>query len=189
MSALDQLLIEKSGVVSNSFLALNCTTFMQAALFVQRLPYHRNAKPTDTLCVLNEKQGTCSTKHQLLMQLVKEQGWKDFRLVCGIFKMTPLNTPRCSTVLQNAQLAYIPEAHCYLYFQHQLLDFTGIGWSEDHFKADLLLEKELHSNLYPTEKVDLHQSYLKTWIDTQAIPYSFEQVWTLREQCIHALFT
>lgn len=187
MSGLDKLVLKNKGPITAQFLNVGCTTFEQAALYVRHLPYHRNASPLESDCVLTEKQGTCSSKHYLLISLVKEQAWEGFQLCCGIFKMNAINTPTSASVLRAEQLNYLPEAHCYLYYHEQLLDFTASHWNTDNFKNDLLKEQALNPSNYPYEKVLLHQNFIKEWIVKHSIPYTLEAVWELRERCIHAL--
>lgn len=48
------------------------------------------------------------------------------RLMIGIYLMNEDNTPGVGKVLERYGLKEIPEAHCYLRFEGQYLDFTRL---------------------------------------------------------------
>jgi hypothetical protein len=75
------------------------------------------------LAVLNERKGTCGTKHALQQALAGEQALP-IRLMLGIYEMNARNTPGIVRVLEEHHLPYIPEAHCYLVHQDRRIDVT-----------------------------------------------------------------
>ena len=67
---------------------------IQASAQIRTLkwPYGRNVATSDMLAVLNERKGTCGTKHALLKSLATERALP-IRLMLGIYEMNARNTP------------------------------------------------------------------------------------------------
>src|SRR5215471_3157718 len=122
--------VKDRGPVSAAFLGLGIDDFRRAGQYVRDLPYGRNAATSDLLAALNERKGTCSTKHALLKALASEQGLP-IRLMLGIYEMNARNTPGVGQVLEEHHLPCIPEAHCYLVHQDRRIDVTGNLGSRD----------------------------------------------------------
>ena len=117
--------LKAGGNVTDAFLQRGVLTYQEAARLVCQLPYqrNRNINDNDSLVVLRQECGTCSTKHALLRRLAAEQDL-DVALVLGIFEMDGENTPCVQAVLEKYGLAALPEAHCYLRSNDQRVDVT-----------------------------------------------------------------
>ncbi|TDX82846.1 hypothetical protein [Epilithonimonas xixisoli] len=171
--------------ISQLFKQNNCSDFHSASEFVQNLPYRRNLNKDNLATVFIDECGTCSTKHALLKTLTEENNQSDFKLILGIFRMNGVNTPKIKSVLETYNLDYIPEAHNYLKFKNQILDFTKRNSSKNDFITDLLDEIEIQPHQINQFKIEFHRSYLKKWlIENPQIPYSLEKIWDIRELCI-----
>jgi len=95
------------------------------------------------LAVLNERKGTCSTKHALLKALAGEQGLP-IRLMLGIYEMNVRNTPGIRLVLEKHHLPCMPEAHCYLFDQGKRIDVTrNLDGRESEPIASFLIEEDI----------------------------------------------
>ncbi|WP_312196120.1 hypothetical protein [Epilithonimonas vandammei] len=101
------------------------------------------------------------------------------------------NTPKIKSVLetlrepQSESLNYIPEAHNYLKFKNQILDFTKKNSSENDFINDLLEETEIQPHQINQFKIEFHKNYLKKWLSEHPeIHYSLDELWNIRELCI-----
>ncbi len=174
--------------ISQLFLKNNCSDFHSASDFIRNLPYKRNLNKDNLATVFIDKCGTCSTKHALLKILAEENNQKDFKLILGIFRMNGNNTPKTKSVLETYNLNYIPEAHNYLKFKNQILDFTKKNSSENDFINDLLEETEIQPHQINQFKIEFHKNYLKNWLsEHQEISYSLDDLWKIRELCIQAL--
>lgn len=166
----------------------HCFDFLSASEFVRNLPYRRNLNKDNLTTVFTDNCGTCSTKHAILKTLAEENNQSNFKLILGIFRMNGENTPKIKSVLNNHNLIYIPEAHNYLKFKNQILDFTKKNSSENDFINDLLEEIEIEPHQINQFKIEFHKNYLKNWLDENSqIPYSLEELWKIREECIKAL--
>jgi hypothetical protein len=180
--------INSSGQISREFVERNLLTFQQAALFVKELDYGRNADKVNLVSVFAENRGTCSTKHALLKRLADENGFDKVRLVVGLFRMNKNNTPKVAAALQKNSLEYIPEAHCYLRYEDQILDLTTKKSKPSDFLEDLIEETEITPEWINEYKVSYHKNYLVNWLEqNKQIKFSLNDLWKIREQCIQDL--
>ncbi len=169
---------------------MNINTFLQAARFVCLMPYQRNRDPGNPLNVLSEQRATCSGKHQLLAQLAHENNCNDWQLVIGLYKMTAENTSRIGAVLQKHGLDAMLEAHTYLKYNGQIVDFTSPAFNAKHrFAADLYSETPVSPEELFAKKASLHREALAVWAAENNLisQYSVAELWTIREECIAAL--
>ena len=183
--------INSNGEISQLFLKNNCFDFHSASIFIRNLPYRRNLNKDNLPTVFIDEYGTCSTKHALLKILAEENNQPHFKLILGIFKMNGINTPKIKSVFetlrepQSDKLEYIPEAHNYLKFKNQILDFTKKNSSENDFINDLLEETEIQPHQINQFKIEFHKNYLKKWLSEHPeIHYSLDELWNIRELCI-----
>jgi hypothetical protein len=180
--------IKNEGPVSSQFLLRGKIDFLQAANFIQHLPYGRNANKHDLNTVFSDHCGTCSTKHAVLKTLADENQAFELRLIIGIYKMNASNTALVSPVLSRFNLDYIPEAHCYLKYRDTVLDYTKDSNKPFNFLPDLLEEQEIIPEQITDYKVNYHKQFLSKWISNNPqLNYTEEELWTIREKCIYAL--
>ena len=187
MMLIDFEISGNSGIISRSFNNLEIKTFAEACNWVNNLDYRRNTDKNNNLVLFEELCGTCSTKHALLKRLADENEDNSLRLILGIFTMNSRNTPAIKDVLTKYYLRYIPEAHNYLRNHNHILDFTGIGVNETKFELDLLEEVEISPDQITDFKIQYHKNYLSRWIELNKIPYTLDELWKIREECIAAL--
>jgi len=176
-----------SGPFTSLFRAAGVNDFAGAARHLLTLRYGRIADRSKFWLVLAEGCGTCTTKHALLAELAREQGI-DAHLTLGIYEMNERHTPGVGRVLSSYGLEYIPEAHCYLYYEHGRIDVTGVPPGAepiDHF----LHEEPITVDQIGAYKNDLHRRFLRDWITrTDTLRgRSLEEVWRIRDACIAAL--
>ncbi|MGO9450098.1 MAG: hypothetical protein ACLQDV_03470 [Candidatus Binataceae bacterium] len=188
--ALPDEILEPAGDVTRAFLRIGVRDYRAAARHLNHLPYGRNSSRTETLAVLREGHGTCSTKHALLKELAIEQKL-EVALVIGIYEMTERNTPGVGRVLAKYRLAYVPEAHCYLRYREDRVDVTRALADGPSEPITLFLhEEEIALPQVGDYKVGLHQSFIRNWIARNpeaAGGRSFDEIWRIREECIAAL--
>lgn len=188
MNLINDFSINSVGGVSEEFLKCGVRTFNEACFFVQNLPYRRNTDKDNIKVIFIDNCGTCSTKHALLKQLCIEHHIDNIGLFIGIFEMNGTNTPQVADTLKKYNLKYIPEAHTYLKYKDQYIDFTKVGSSPTDFVDFLMFEKEITPEQINQYKVQLHQFYLRNWlVENISVNLSFEEIWKIREQCISEL--
>ncbi len=177
--------LNKDLSLSKSFRALGVNSFSEAMNFVKELPYGRNSNRSDFSLVLKENKGTCSSKHALLKSLADENQHFEVRLMLGIFKMNGINTPKVKSILEKHHMDYIPEAHNYLKINGEIFDCTTQNSSEINFVNDLIEEREILPEDVSELKIEIHQDFLKNWCKKNKL--DFEEIWTIREECIVVL--
>lgn len=175
------------GPITRLFRAIGAHDFEAAALHVLQLPYGRVTDRSKFWLVLGEGRGTCTTKHATLAELAQEQQI-DVQLMLGIYEMNGQNTPGVGPVLNRYGLSCIPEAHCYLRYQGERIDVTGIP------PGAAPIERFLHEEPITVDQIgayknDLHKTFLRDWIARADATggRSLEEVWRIREECIAAL--
>jgi ribosomal protein S30 len=182
--------IKPVGTISRQFLAHNISTFNDATKFVRQLAYGRNENKADLTTVFTDNCGTCSTKHALLKQLADENNFVDFKLFTGLFRMNSSNTPKISATLKRHKLDYIPEAHNYLKYGNQILDFTNKTSKPADFENELIEETEIRTDQIADFKINYHKQYLTNWLNKQkTLNLTLDELWKIREQCITDLST
>lgn len=181
--------LQPDGEIAVQFLALGVTDFRQAAAYLNQLPYGRSTYREDGRSVLQEGQGTCSTKHSLLAALAIEQAQDEVLLILGLYEMNERNTPGVGAVLTQHDLPYIPEAHCYLRYRDKRVDITRSGQAPSEPIEQLMHEETIKPGQIGTYKIAWHQQLMQDWVAASGMAEgrSWEEVWRIREACIAAL--
>lgn len=179
------MILSANAKYSNLARAKGVDSWEALKTYVAELPYGRTSNPKDISLVLNEGRGTCSGKHALLAAIAKENAISDVQLMVSAFKMSAQSTPSIQKILEKFQLDYIPEAHCYLKEQGEFGDYTRPGKFFNDFESRILDTRELFDyEDIAQEKTAYHQNFMKNWLRENALPYSFEELWQIREECI-----
>lgn len=179
--------LPETGFVSRAFREQGCHTLRDAFAAVWRLPYRRNADPADPLAPLRESRGTCSTKHALLARLAREAG-VDMQLRLAVYLMSEANTPGVGPVLARHGLDAIPESHCYLICEGQVVDLTHFDSTPEEPIRPFLFECTIDVGQVGAGKRDAHQAFLQRWAQSpEAQGLSGDALWAIREECIAAL--
>ena len=175
--------------ISHRFLGMGIPYFREAVKYVHFLPYGRTFNRSNLLLVLDEKKGTCSSKHGLLALLAKECSIS-LDLMLGIYSMDGDNTNGVGAILSRYGLKSIPEAHCYLRYKTQRIDITRSGVEATNPISSFLLEKVINPEDISSKKVEIHQNFIKRWSENSSespTKYSFDAIWKIREECISVL--
>ncbi len=179
--------ISSSDPISRLIKSEGIKSWEKLIAYVQNLPYGRNRSRGDFKLVMIERKGTCSSKHAFLKTVADLNKIPDIELVLGMYRMNSKNTPRIGNTIEDAGLDYIPEAHCYLKMNGERVDITSPNSSFDHIKDAIIEELSIEPEQVNEFKVNYHQEFLKRWLDQEKIDKSFEEIWSIRESCIHAL--
>jgi hypothetical protein len=157
--------------------------------YIQALPYGRNANRHDFHLVLEEEQGTCSSKHALLKHIALHNHIPDVELIIGIYKMSQVNTPQLGSMLDDIPVEYIPEAHCYLNIRGTRVDVTFPTSDIADIESDIICEKVIEPDDVVEYKITYHQDFLRQWMQEEQVSMSFEELWQFREMCIQKMTT
>jgi beta-phosphoglucomutase-like phosphatase (HAD superfamily) len=177
--------IKSNQRVSKAFTENNIFDFKQAVSFLRNIPYGRNTNKQDLTTVFSDACGTCSSKHALLKQLAMENSIDEVKLIIGLFEMNAENTPEVADTLKQNNLDYMPEAHCYLKIDNEIIDVMKVNSKPENFVDDLIEEIEIQPNDITDFKVNYHKMYLEKWLlDNREIEISLNELWAIREECI-----
>ncbi len=173
--------------LTQSILKTGICEWSELINFVKTIPYGRNTDRADFSLVIKENKGTCSSKHAFLKEIADLNRLKNVRLILAMYEMNEINTPKTGNVLSANHLTAIPEAHCYLKVNNSVIDATNESADFSKIKEDILEEIEITPQQIVSFKVAYHKKYLKNWIQKQNIPFNFDALWEIREQCIENL--
>lgn len=154
---------------------------------VRNFHYGRNSNRSDVSLVWYERKGSCSSKHAFLKHIADLNSIPNVELMLCLFKMTPQNTQKVGAVLEQNDLNYIPEAHCYIRFNSEAIDVTTQNSSFASIQPDILEEQSIQANQVVDYKVNYHKQFMKEWVEMHHPEKSFEDLWRIREECISAL--
>ena len=181
--------LKPTGPLTTEFTSRGITDFRAAGRYLQALPYGRTANRADFRSVLSAGTGTCSTKHALLAAVASEQNLP-VALRLGIYEMHERNTLGVGTVLTRYNLAFLPEAHCYLTYEDKRIDITRSGVEPAETISQFLHEETIDPEQIGDYKVRLHRKFMLDWVNDNADAVkglSLVDVWRIREECIAAL--
>ncbi|WP_299254095.1 hypothetical protein [uncultured Aquimarina sp.] len=173
--------------LSKVILEKGITSWFELINYMKNIPYGRNFNRTDASLVVTENRGTCSSKHALLKRIANLNEVQEIELIIGIYKMNHTNTPKIGNALLDNDLKYIPEAHCYLRYNDETIDVTSHSSDFEKIKNDVLIEKSIQPDQVGDYKVKYHQDFIKEWIISEKLNFSFSEIWKIREQCIRNL--
>ncbi|WP_299439167.1 hypothetical protein [uncultured Aquimarina sp.] len=180
-------IINSEDHLSKLIIEKGITSWNELIEYIKIIPYGRNSNRTDSTLVISENKGTCSSKHALLKKIADLNGAKDVELIIGIYKMNSINTPKIGNIFLNNHIKYIPEAHCYLRYKGETIDATSGTSDFEKIKKDVMTEKKIQPDQVGSFKIKYHQDFIKNWITTEKLNFSFDEIWEIREQCIKNL--
>jgi hypothetical protein len=118
-----------------------------------------------------------------------ERGNAHVQLILCLFKMDGENTRSVKSILERTGLPYMPEAHNYLRVNGEILDVMKKNWSITMFPETILEEHEIMPEQITDYKVAYHKAFLQNWLNQHPeIKYNLEELFTIREECIKALY-
>lgn len=160
--------------------------FLETINLVTNIPYGRNSNRDDFSLVISENKGTCSSKHAYLKDFADKNNIQNVQLFIGIYKMNEQNT-NIGNILSDHKILFIPEAHCYLKINDQVVDATSPNSNFENIKNDMLLEIEIQPEQVADFKIKFHQNFIKNWLEETNSKFTFDQIWKIRENCIQNL--
>jgi hypothetical protein len=176
--------LASGGPIAASLRELGLVGFHDACRHVQALPYGRTRGGAST--VIAEGQGTCNSKHALLVMLARELGSSSVQLGLGMFELSGEGFPGVARVLADAGIPCMLEAHCYLVCGRVRVDLTWpIEQAVPHPR--FLHESTIDPDELPEGKIRRHRASLETWLAERNWSMSIERAWQIREACIAAL--
>jgi hypothetical protein len=163
------------------------TRFLDACQFVQNLPYGRNQSRDAYELILTENQGTCSSKHGFLYQIIELHKIPEIELLVGIFLMNGETHPKVAPILRKYNLELIPEAHAYFRYKDKRYDFTAKNMSIEKIEPFIVREQRCESQQLIDWKPMIHKHYLEGWRKRKNCIFTADELWEIREECIRSL--
>lgn len=173
--------------VSDTFIEHGVTTFYDAIRKVHHLPYGRVENPLEFGNIITEGKGTCSTKHATLKTLTDEHAIYGLQLELAIYAMCEENTPGVGATLDKYNLPYMLEAHTFLCYDDEVYDYTFAQSKNLKWKGAILMQTTIDTDQIGEYKKNYHKSVLADWIKRDHLPYTLDELYTIREECIEAL--
>ena len=183
-SFLPDVALSEGGHLASALERRGVSSFRDAGRYVRSLPYGRPSERPAFLHVVGEGRGTCSSKHACIAALAREVGI-GLRLMLGVFDMDEANTPGVGPVLAAANVASLPEAHCWIEMANGPVDLTKEGADADLAKRRFRLVQEITPEQSEAYKQSFHRTAFASCAAATAL--GFEAGWALREECIAAL--
>ena len=184
---MNQFFFKSDDELTTQIIEAGIVTWNDLVRSVQNFHYARNANRFDLDLVWHERKGTCSSKHAFLKHISELNKIPNVKLFLAFYKMDAQNTPGVGNVLNEYSLEFIPEAHCYLKINEKVTDITNSNSDFEKLRNDILEEISIEPNQVADFKIDYHQKFLKNWIIENQIPFTFEEIWNIREKCIKKL--
>lgn len=184
-SELPDFVIAESGPLSRTARLRGYARFAELVEAIRALAYGRLRDSSDIAAVLQERRGTCSSKHRFLAALAHECGHAEIQLVLALYEMSESNTAGVGSVLRAEGLTAIPETHCYLACRGRRFDFTGLA-AATVSPFDALIEEQIVSPTdLPAAKLAYHRAAIDAW--ARARDMDPQRAWAIRERCIARL--
>lgn len=171
------------GPISLKLVKKDIRNYSELVLYLSEMPYGRLDYGNDLSLIIDEDKGTCSTKHALIRKVGYEQSWEGLSLMLCIYKMSKENTPGIGNAIKTP-LFYLPEAHCVIRDDDQIIDITTKDSDFKRIESDVLDMKEITPDQIGNWKVTFHREFLKKWLSEENLDLSFDEIWKMREECI-----
>ena len=153
--------IDGSGAISQEFLRLGVTGFMDACRFVQQLPYGYNSDRDDLLILFREGKGSCTTKHAVIATLAEDLAMPIVKNI-GIYGMTEDIVTGTKDILNTFNLPYVPMLHCFLVYGEYRVDLTEGNLNGKNRPIDEFLHTEkVIPNISAKDEYLLYRNALK----------------------------
>ncbi len=184
---MDQVFFQSTDELTTEIVESGIVTWNDLVRSVQNFHYQRNSNRFDLELVWKERKGTCSSKHAFLKHIAELNNIPNVKLILVFYKMDGQNTPGIEQVLKAHSLNYIPEAHCYLKCNNEILDITNVNSNVENYSNSIIETKEIESVDVIENKILWHRQYLETWMKECKIEMTLDELWFIREKCIQAL--
>lgn len=182
-----QFFLKNDDELTSQIIEAGIVTWNDLVRSVQNFHYERNSNRFDLSLVWKERKGTCSSKHAFLKQISELNNIPNVKLILAFYKMDEQNTPGVGKVLEEYSLEFIPEAHCCLRVNNEMLDVTKVNSDFADYSNVILEAKEIKPTDVIENKITWHRQFLAKWIGASNLEITLDELWLIREKCIRAL--
>lgn len=155
--------LQPNGPMAERFLQAGLTTFHDACHWVKALPYGANSNRENSLILLEEGYGNCTTKHGAIARLAQAHGLpiqKNF----GFYRLNDDIVTGVNALLEPYGLTFIPQIHCFLVYEHYWVDLTeGNCNGKNQTIEDYDFVVPVAADLTRTQHYDYYREYLQRY--------------------------
>ncbi len=184
---MEHFFLKSDDELTTQIIEAGIVTWNDLVRSVQNFSYGRNSNRFDLSLVWDERKGTCSSKHAFLKHISELNNIPNVKLILAFYKMDEQNTPGIGTVLEEHSLKFVPEAHCYLKVNNEVLDITKANSDFSSYSDAILETKEIKPTDVADNKIQWHREFLTKWLEESDLAMTLDELWLIREKCIHAL--
>ena len=168
--------------LSQLFVDREITYFSEAVAYLRKLPYRRTSESRDLSSVLADSGGSFTARNALLVQLAREQGFKDLSLSLCTHEFDR-NCPEVDAILGEQGLEGFPDAQGCVQYQGQMFTVANDSLC---LEAEVLSAIEIAPAQINTFKRRYHQNYLSNWVRLERLDrvWSVETLWDIRSRCL-----
>ena len=123
ITVLPDVEIKECGEFSKIFLRQGIHSFHSACRQVKAMTYGANSDSTQSKLLLEENQGTCSTKHGAIAHLAQELNLPIYKNL-GFYRLNDTIVTGVNDIIAPYELSYIPQIHCFLGYENYRVDLT-----------------------------------------------------------------
>ena len=182
MKHLPDFPLVRTAKLSELFIDRKITHFSEAVAFLRTLPYRRTSKSRDLSSVITDAGGSFTARNALLVQLSREQGFKDLLLSLCTHEFDR-NCSGVRAILDEQGLGGLPDAQGCIQYQGQMFTVADRSLC---LEAEVLSEIEIAPAQISTFKRRYHQNYLSNWMQLERLDqrWSVETLWGVRSRCL-----
>ena len=182
MKHLPDFPLVRTAKLSQLFIDRKITQFSGAIAYLRTLPYRRTSESRDLSSVITDSGGSFTARNALLVQLSREQGFKDLLLSLCTHEFDR-SCSRVSAILSEQGLEHLPDAQACIQYRGQMFTVAGNSLC---LEAEVLSAIEIAPAQIGTFKRRYHQNYLRNWMQLERLDqiWSVEKLWDVRARCL-----
>lgn len=184
---MEQFGLKSGDELTTQIIEAGIVTWNDLVRSVRNFHYGRNSNRLDLSLVWKERKGTCSSKHAFLKYISELNNISGVKVMLAFYKMDEQNTPGIGSVLATYSLSFIPEAHCYLTVNNEVLDVTSAHSDFSSYASAIMEVREITPADVIENKITWHRQFLAKWLEECNLKITLDEVWSIREKCIEAL--
>ena len=185
ITVLPNVTLQANDSVTAQFLQKGITTFHGACQWVKDLPYAANANSENSMILFEDGFGNCTTKHGAIARLAHAHGLPIHKNL-GFYRLNDDIVTGVNVILEPYGLAFIPQIHCFLAYEHYRVDLTeGNCHGKNKTIEDYDFVVEVPPDLSRSQHHDYYRTYIKRYCSQypQLANLDEAKIFELLEEC------
>ena len=167
VTVLPDTTLHSNDPITAQFLQRGMTTFHSACQWVKDLPYGANAHSEDSMILFEDGYGTCTTKHGAIARLAQAHELPIHKNL-GFYRLNDDIVTGVNAILEPHGLAFIPQIHCFLAYEHYHVDLTE---GNCNGKNKTIEEYDFVVAVQPDLSRSQHHDYYRTYLQRYCAQY------------------